>query len=698
MGSRKTTRWKPNVVLVMPLAAGTAAVAFAVAQAAPASAGSSPKPTPSASGGLLGLLPSLLPTSLPSLPLPTSLPTLPLPSLLPSLSLPTQSASPAPANSPTPAPAPAQSSSPQPSSGSSSASTPGRSERSPAKPSAATSQSAAVPVLMPWAASSPTTSLLPSNAIGYALPVPASLVAASPGLIGEGASVPRQARAAGPVTIGVPSGTEVDAVTAGVLKTVPAGRGVSTLVLSGQDGATYTYRNVIAGSPSRKVTAGTKIGTSGPGGLAFSIAVPDVRGLVDADEAMQAWASGLSTNVRSLPSSISSGVTAPARDQVLLVTSPSARATASTLASTALARSLTGPLVQVHDATLSGLLSPEGKVAKQVAASSGPKLVVAELPDGTPAQAAELAALLPVGHQLLWVAPPGTTSQEAAAYRAIVAAHPAFRVESLPAALSASKKTPAAALATATLTATYVSTAYRLQAASSEADAALNWAEEQLGKPSPGLTTDALDQAGIGLPDSANAQWQQTKAHLVPENRLAPGDLVFFDGSNSTGIYVGDGEIIDAPASGKAVRFDPLSGIRGYTGSTDPYTSTPASDSESGLGAWLVSPVAALAVPGALSQYQSFARQLTDSEWGADQFPYLYKLWEQESGWNPAALNPISGAFGIPQSLPATKMAAAGPDWASDPYTQIMWGISYISAAYGDPQAAWAHEVAYGWY
>jgi hypothetical protein len=43
-------------------------------------------------------------------------------------------------------------------------------------------------------------------------------------------------------------------------------------------------------------------------------------------------------------------------------------------------------------------------------------------------------------------------------------------------------------------------------------------------------------------------------------------------------------------------------------------------------------------------------------------------------------------------------MSAAGMDWASDPYTQIIWGIGYIQSAYGDPQAAWAHELAFGWY
>ncbi|PRI11478.1 hypothetical protein [Leucobacter massiliensis] len=65
-------------------------------------------------------------------------------------------------------------------------------------------------------------------------------------------------------------------------------------------------------------------------------------------------------------------------------------------------------------------------------------------------------------------------------------------------------------------------------------------------------------------------------------------------------------------------------------------------------------------------------------------------LWNGESGWRADALNPWSGAYGIPQSLPAEKMAAAGPDWRTNAATQISWGLAYISAAYGSPCNAWA--------
>ncbi len=81
------------------------------------------------------------------------------------------------------------------------------------------------------------------------------------------------------------------------------------------------------------------------------------------------------------------------------------------------------------------------------------------------------------------------------------------------------------------------------------------------------------------------------------------------------------------------------------------------------------------------------------SQWGC-----LDDLWQRESGWIYYAQNPISGAYGIPQALPGSKMASAGPDWETDPTTQIKWGLGYIQSVYGTPCGAWDHEEADGWY
>jgi hypothetical protein len=89
---------------------------------------------------------------------------------------------------------------------------------------------------------------------------------------------------------------------------------------------------------------------------------------------------------------------------------------------------------------------------------------------------------------------------------------------------------------------------------------------------------------------------------------------------------------------------------------------------------------------------------LSSFGFGADQWGCLEKLWMKESGWNERAMNRYSGAYGIPQSLPGTKMATAGSDWQTNAATQIKWGLGYIKGRYGSPCAAWGHSQAKGWY
>ncbi len=96
---------------------------------------------------------------------------------------------------------------------------------------------------------------------------------------------------------------------------------------------------------------------------------------------------------------------------------------------------------------------------------------------------------------------------------------------------------------------------------------------------------------------------------------------------------------------------------------------------------------------------RSIARALL-AEFGfsADQFGCLDSLYTRESGWNVYADNPSSSAYGIPQALPGSKMASAGADWATNPVTQIRWGLGYIQDRYGSPCGAWAHSESVGWY
>jgi hypothetical protein len=95
---------------------------------------------------------------------------------------------------------------------------------------------------------------------------------------------------------------------------------------------------------------------------------------------------------------------------------------------------------------------------------------------------------------------------------------------------------------------------------------------------------------------------------------------------------------------------------------------------------------------------QIAAAMLSQFGWSSDQMSCLEPLWEQESGWSVTATNASSGAYGIAQALPASKMASAGSDWQTSAYTQIKWGLGYIQETYGSPCAAWDHEEADGWY
>ena len=84
--------------------------------------------------------------------------------------------------------------------------------------------------------------------------------------------------------------------------------------------------------------------------------------------------------------------------------------------------------------------------------------------------------------------------------------------------------------------------------------------------------------------------------------------------------------------------------------------------------------------------------------WGGSQWSCLDKLWQKESDWSHTADNPSSSAYGIPQALPGSKMSSEGSDWATNPATQIRWGLGYIAGRYGTPCSAWNHSVNNNWY
>ena len=131
--------------------------------------------------------------------------------------------------------------------------------------------------------------------------------------------------------------------------------------------------------------------------------------------------------------------------------------------------------------------------------------------------------------------------------------------------------------------------------------------------------------------------------------------------------------------------------ITGEAKNTDPATAAAAAAAAAEAGA----------VPTTYSgeDPRSLAKPLVAAQgWGDSEYQCLVLLWNRESQWNPYAENASSGAYGIPQSLPGSKMASAGADWRTNPITQINWGIGYIKGRYGTPCSAWAHSNAVGWY
>ncbi|MGW1914209.1 aggregation-promoting factor C-terminal-like domain-containing protein [Streptomyces sp. NPDC002076] len=103
----------------------------------------------------------------------------------------------------------------------------------------------------------------------------------------------------------------------------------------------------------------------------------------------------------------------------------------------------------------------------------------------------------------------------------------------------------------------------------------------------------------------------------------------------------------------------------------------------------------AQAASNSASSAQAIAHKMIPD---AAQFNAFNKIVSHESGWNPSATNSSSGAYGLVQALPGSKMASAGSDWKTNPATQIKWGLDYMKSRYGSPVKAWKFWQANGWY
>lgn len=109
---------------------------------------------------------------------------------------------------------------------------------------------------------------------------------------------------------------------------------------------------------------------------------------------------------------------------------------------------------------------------------------------------------------------------------------------------------------------------------------------------------------------------------------------------------------------------------------------------------------AAVGYDPSIADPREIARQMMQNKWGwgADQYSCLNNIVIRESNWQIDATNASSGAYGIPQSLPGTKMATVAADWRTNPATQITWMLGYLEDRYGTPCGGWAFKSSHGWY
>ncbi|MFF1272760.1 transglycosylase SLT domain-containing protein [Streptomyces marokkonensis] len=112
-------------------------------------------------------------------------------------------------------------------------------------------------------------------------------------------------------------------------------------------------------------------------------------------------------------------------------------------------------------------------------------------------------------------------------------------------------------------------------------------------------------------------------------------------------------------------------------------------------GTLIAAAPAQAAAPTGASSAQATAKKMIGN---SAEFQCFSNIVQHESGWNPTATNASSGAYGLVQALPASKMASAGSDWKTNPATQIKWGLDYMKDRYGSACGAWSFWQANNWY
>jgi hypothetical protein len=182
---------------------------------------------------------------------------------------------------------------------------------------------------------------------------------------------------------------------------------------------------------------------------------------------------------------------------------------------------------------------------------------------------------------------------------------------------------------------------------------------------------------------------------VTEEVTLKPGEVVKKD----PGAFKGEKTVLKKGEAGTAVVTYNVTYEDGEEVSREQALSVvvePATDKVVSVGT-LVIPKTTAAQQGS---NRALGKQMAASMygWSGEQWSCLDNLWQRESGWRTTAGNKSSGAYGIPQSLPGSKMAKYGDDWLTNPATQIEWGLAYVKGRYSTPCGAWSHFLSANWY
>lgn len=243
-------------------------------------------------------------------------------------------------------------------------------------------------------------------------------------------------------------------------------------------------------------------------------------------------------------------------------------------------------------------------------------------------------------------------------------------------------------------------------------------AESQIGKPyvwdapldytqtnPSGFDCSGLTQwsvyhgAGVKISHNTVTQYSTDGLTKIPAAQAQPGDLVFYGveaAPHHVAIFVDAGTVIDAYDFGTKVQTRPITATPNQTkyvcrvAATVPGSAqTSTNPLDNGTGRTVN-----------VGQNQNTARMLMGSYgFGPSEWPALQALWQAESSWDQTQRNHASGAYGIPQALPESKLPPAGREsGGSDPTAQIRWGLGYIKQRYGTPSKAWQFHVNNGWY